>query len=411
VTAPAPLPAPVVSRAVGATYVAFIGSGLGLGTWAARIPQVVDQLDLSPRQLGLVLLAIAAGSVLALPLAGWVIARIGTRRLVALMAVLLALALAGAGVSSFVGVLPLVVSLFLLGTANGAWDVGMNVQGAVVEQQLGRTIMSRFHAGFSVGTVVGALVTSLMVWLGVSVAVHLVLVAALIGVVVPLGVRSFLPEASTATASEGGDGVGARPTPSVFDAWREPRTVLIGLFVLAFAFAEGSANDWIAVAVLDGYAAADVVGPLTFAVFLAAMTVGRWFGPGLLDRYGRVPVIRAMASVALVGLGVFVLAPSVELAVVGAFLWGGGIALGFPLGMSAAADDPERAPARVSVVASIGYVAFLGGPPLLGLLGEGLGVLRSLSVVAVLLALALAISGAVRPLRPAGAQDRRATTA
>ncbi|WP_299036314.1 MFS transporter [uncultured Pseudokineococcus sp.] len=403
----APFSRPAVGRAVGATYVAFIGSGLGFGSWAARIPQVVDQLDLSPRDLGLVLLAIAAGSVLALPLAGWVIARIGTRRLVTAMAVLLAVALAGAGVSSVIGVLPLVVSLFLLGTANGAWDVGMNVQGAVVEQHLGRTIMSRFHAGFSVGTVAGALITSLMVWLGVGVAAHLVGIALLVGVAVPLGVRAFLPEGDVGPSSEDGDA--GRPAPSVFDAWREPRTLLIGLFVLAFAFAEGSANDWIAVAVLEGYGAPDVVGPLTFAVFLTAMTVGRWFGPGLLDRFGRVPVIRTMASVALVGLGLFILAPSVELAVVGAFLWGGGISLGFPLGMSAAADDPERAPARVSVVASIGYVAFLGGPPLLGLLGEDAGVLRALSVVAVLLALALLVSGAVRPLQPA--QERRATTA
>jgi cyanate permease len=124
-----------------------------------------------------------------------------------------------------------------------------------------------------------------------------------------------------------------------------------------------------------------------------------------LDRWGRVPVVRVLAGVALVGLVLFVAAPSVPLAVVGAVLWGLGTSLGFPLGMSAAADDPARAPARVSVVASVGYVAFLAGPPLIGLLGEAAGLLRALLVVVALLAVALLVSGAVRPL---GAPARRA---
>jgi predicted MFS family arabinose efflux permease len=120
-----------------ATAVAFTGSGLAFASWASRIPQVRDELHLDAADLGLVLLSIAAGSVLALPLSGPVVARWGTRRTTAAMALLLGVSLAAVGVGHRYGVAPLVVALFLLGFANGAWDVGMNVQGAVVERLIG----------------------------------------------------------------------------------------------------------------------------------------------------------------------------------------------------------------------------------------------------------------------------------
>jgi MFS family permease len=137
---------------------------------------------------------------------------------------------------------------------------------------------------------------------------------------------------------------------------------------------------------------------LAFAVFLAAMTVGRWFGPGLLDRYGRVPVVRMLALICLAGLLLFVFGGNTPIAFAGALLWGLGASLGFPVGMSAAADDPKRAAPRVSVVASIGYCAFLGGPPLVGFLGDHITVQKGLIAVAVLLGVALAVAGALRPL-------------
>ena len=378
-----------------ATAAAFFGSGFAFASWAARIPQVRDRLELSSAELGLVLLAIAAGSVVALPLAGTVVTRLGSSRTVAAMAVLFAAALALAAIGHLAGVVPLVVGLFFLGFANGAWDVAMNVQGALVERGLDRSVMSRFHAGWSCGTVAGALVAALVVALHVPVAVHLTAVAVVVGVLVPVAVRRFLPDA--ADAGEQGESSAAGAT---LTAWREPRTLLVGVFVLAFAFAEGAANDWVNVALIDGYDASAAVGAVGFAVFLAAMTTARWFGPGLLDRHGRVPVLRGCAALAAAGLLLYVFAPSIPLALVGALLWGAGTSLGFPTGMSAAADDPARAAARVSVVASIGYCAFLGGPPLIGVLGEHVTVLRALLAVAVLLALAAVVVPALRPLRP-----------
>ena len=299
-SSPGTVPPDRARRAAVAVSAVFIASGFAFATWAARIPQVRDGLALSPRDLGLVLLAIAAGSVIALPLAGLVVARLGTARTIAVMAGIAAAGLAIAAIASRGDVALLVVGLFLLGLGNGTWDVAMNVEGAAVERVLGRAIMPRFHAGFSVGTVAGALGGAAMVALGVSVFAHLLAVAVVIAVAGPLAVRGFLDE--RAQDEREADG----PQRSPLRAWTEPRTLLIGLFVFTAAFTEGTGNDWLGVAVIDGYGASAAAGSLTFAVFLAAMTVGRWFGPGLLDRLGRVQTVRLLAAVALVGLGLVV---------------------------------------------------------------------------------------------------------
>jgi MFS family permease len=178
-------------------------------------------------------------------------------------------------------------------------------------------------------------------------------------------------------------------------AWREPRTLLVGVVTLVAAFTEGTANDWLAVAFVDGYRHPAWAGVLALALFLAAMTTGRVLGTGWLDRYGRVPVLRATYLLALCGAALVVVGGPWP-AFLGAALWGLGASLGFPVGMSAAADDPARAPARVSVVSTIGYAAFLAGPPLLGFLGDHVGVLRSLTVVGAVVLLALLVVPAVR---------------
>jgi fucose permease len=258
--------------------------------------------------------------------------------------------------------------------------------------------MPRLHAAFSLGTVGGALMGAAMVALDVSVPVHLAIVAALAVALVPREVRAFLPDEREDAGKEE-----AHDRRSYWTSWREPRTLLVGLVVLTFALAEGIGNDWIGVALIDGYGAASAVGALGFAVFLTAMTTGRWFGPGLLDRYGRVRVIRTCVGLALVGLAVFVLSPWMVPAFAGLVLWGLGASLGFPVGMSAAADDEEHAASRVSVVASIGYCAFLAGPPVIGLLGEQVTVLRALLVLSVPLLLSLAVVPAMRPPTGVGA--------
>ncbi len=387
---------PEVAAALRATYAAFFAAGFAFASWVSRIPQLRELLHLGSAELGWVLLAGAAGALVTLPLSGVIVDRWGSRRTVAGMALLLAaalLAVAGGAASQALGVAVVVVGLFFLGFANGAWDVAMNVQGARVERVLDRSVMPRLHAAFSLGTVAGALVGAAMVAVAVTVPVHFALVALLAAVVVPRQVRAFLPEDRSESSQRDLE------HRTFWTSWREPRTLLVGLVVLTFALAEGMGNDWIGVALIDDHGTASATGALGFAVFVAAMTTGRWFGPGLLDRYGRVAVVRTCVGLALLGLALFVTATGLALAFLGLVLWGLGASLGFPVGMSAAADDEQHAASRVSVVASIGYCAFLAGPPLVGMLGEHVTVLRALSVLVAPLLLCLLLLPALRPPR------------
>jgi predicted MFS family arabinose efflux permease len=265
----------------------------------------------------------------------------------------------------------------------------MNVEGAQVERLLGRSVMPRFHASFSLGTVAGAAIGALAAYTGVGVGWHVGVVALLTPVLAAWSVRRFMAVDTSETKQ------GARQALS---AWTEPRTLVIGVMVLAMALTEGVANDWLAVAMVDGYGAPAWLGAAAFALFVAAMTTGRITGTTLLDSFGRLPVLWGSMAVAAVGVLLTVFGPVAALVAVGIVAWGLGASLGFPVGMSAAADDPVRAAARVSVVSTIGYTAFLVGPPVLGLLGSRFGVLNALLVVAIVLVpSAFAVPAARKP--------------
>ena len=295
----------------------------------------------------------------------------------------------GPGVLTSVPVAAL--GLFFYGVGIGSWDVAMNVEGAAVERRLGRTIMPRFHAGFSLGTVLGAGLGAATVALGMSMTLHLLLVVAVVLVVVQLTTGRFLPRGAELEPEH------AAVPRAAWRAWLEPRTLMIGGMVFALAVTEGTANDWLAVALIDGYAVERWVGVLGFGLFVTSMTAGRVWGTVLLDRYGRVPVLWSTMAAAGVGVLLIVFGQHPLVVIIGIVLWGVGASLGFPVGMSAAADEEEHAPARVSVVSTIAYTAFLAGPPLLGFLGDEVGTLHALLAVAVLLIPSALLVPSTRP--------------
>ena len=352
--------------------VVFALNGFAFATLFSRIPAVRDTLDLSPAGTGLLLLALSAGTLTALPLSGAVVHRIGPAPAVLAGTVTAVAGLVVVAAGLWAAATPTTaVGLVLYGAGSSTWDVAMNVEGAAVERRLGRTLMPRFHAGFSIGAITGALAGAASARWQVDVSPQLMLVgpACLVGAAV--AVRAFLP------ASEPDRSAPAR----TLAAWREPRTLLIGLLVCSFALVEGVANDWLALALVDGHGTSQTVGAIGLGVFVAAMTIGRLGGGAVLDRYGRAPVLRATAVLAALGVGTVVAADPLPLVIVGAVLWGLGASLGFPVGMSAGADEQDRAASRVAVVSSIGYTAFLAGPPLVGFLAEAVGILRGLLVV------------------------------
>ncbi|MFD6178827.1 MULTISPECIES: MFS transporter [unclassified Isoptericola] len=398
-------------RAAWAVFTVFVVAGIGMATWASRIPAVRDGLGFEADEMGLLLLTGSIGSLIALPLSGMIASRIGAGRTCVSFA---ALATAGFTVATLAveGGSPLWVGvgLFLGGMGVGIWDAAMNLEGAIVERRLGRSVMPRFHAGFSLGTVAGAGVGALAAHGGVSLPVHVISVMVVDLLVVVVCVRLFEPtvgadapaeglvadtQADPATAVDTGGGHSLRDTLAT---WRESRTLLVGLVVLAAALTEGAANDWVSLAVVDGFGAAESTGAIGLAVFLCAMTLARLAGTSLIDRYGRVTMLRICGSAALVGVVAFALVPSLWVALVGVAIWGAGASLGFPLGMSAASDDPRRAALRVSVVSTIGYSAFFVGPALIGFLAHHVGYRDALLVLAVPIALGLLVAGAAKPL-------------
>jgi MFS family permease len=371
--------------------VTFFLNGFAFATWASRIPAVRHSLGLGPANLGLLLLSVSVGALLSMPSAGFQVQRFGARRVVRAAATVegVGLLLLALGAAVLVSVPVTAVGMFLVGFGTGTWDVSMNVEGAQVERLLGRSVMPRFHASFSLGTVAGAAIGALAAYTGVGVGWHVGVVALLTPVLAAWSVRRFMAVDTSETKQ------GARQALS---AWTEPRTLVIGVMVLAMALTEGVANDWLAVAMVDGYGAPAWLGAAAFALFVAAMTTGRITGTTLLDSFGRLPVLWGSMAVAAVGVLLTVFGPVAALVAVGIVAWGLGASLGFPVGMSAAADDPVRAAARVSVVSTIGYTAFLVGPPVLGLLGSRFGVLNALLVVAIVLVpSAFAVPAARKP--------------
>jgi len=397
-----------------AVVASFAMCGFNFANWASRLPVVESQLNLSARDLGILLLFASGGSLTAIPVAGALTDRIGTARVVGLMSVVMTAGLVGAVTSvtwgSSVGA---ALSLYIMGLGMGAWDVSMNVEGATVEHEMQKSIMAQFHAAWSMGTVAGAGVGAIMAATGVPIHFHLYGILAFSLTVTLTAVRHYLPTSARVEMSvDSADDIPAPKTGGIAVAapakqrspWLEPRTLLIGLMVLAATLTEGAANDWVAVAVKSEMTtglserASETIGAISLGVFLTAMTTMRLFGNGLLDRRGRVFVLRLSAAFGVIGLMLFGLSPWFWLAVVGIALWGLGSALGFPVGMSAASDDPLRAARRVSVVASVGYTAFLAGPPLIGFVADHLGYRNSLLLIAIPMAVGFVIASKAAPL-------------
>ncbi|MGI8986802.1 MAG: MFS transporter [Nocardioidaceae bacterium] len=384
---------PRIERARQAVALVFAVNGIAFASWASRGPAVRDSLDLTSGGFGLLLIAFSVGSLTALPLSGAIVARWGPARTVVGGSLVVTAGLALAAVAIAAGSPWLTAAgLALVGLGISSWDVAMNVEGADVERRLGRSLMPRLHAAFSLGSVVGAGLGAGSAYFDVSVTAQLLVTAAVAFALAAYGTTSFVPVHVKALLT------GSGSAGSVLQAWKEPRTLLLGLMVLAFALSEGIANDWLAIAMVDGYDAGEALGAATFGAFVATMTLARLVGGRALERWGRPLVLRTTAVIGAAGVLLVVLGPSAPWAVAGTVLWGLGTSLGFPVGMSAAADDERRAAVRVSVVSSIGYTAFLAGPPLIGFFADEAGILTALVVVPAALALGFVATRAARPL-------------
>ncbi len=399
--------------------------GITFSSWLARLPTVREALDLSTASLGGILLVGSVGALLTVNLAGVIVQRYGSRVAIVASTAVLGVGYVLMGVGPGVGsVTLLAVGIFLNGVAVALGNVPLNVESARIERAMGRTVIPQFHAAFSIGAVLGSGLGALASRLDVPVAAQFSLVAAIAvawrlasvrGVVLPLGpsdvplgssgpddVRATNDATNHASAAATKAPAGRRRRiASAVDSWREPRTLLIGLVIMAAALSEGSANDWLSIAVVDGFDRTEAVGGVVLGVFVAAMTVVRLLGTRLIDRLGRVVVLRASGVVSIAGLLLFGFAPSLVVASIGVAAWGFGAALAVPVGIAAASDDPLRAPGRVAVVSSFASVASIAAPPLLGLAAQSMGARHALALIAVTMVVSVLLARNVAPIAAA----------
>ncbi|EDW3246624.1 MFS transporter [Salmonella enterica] len=379
-----------LKRRTWALFMFFFLPGLLMASWATRTPAIRDILSVSTAEMGAVLFGLSIGSMSGILCSAWLVKRFGTWKVIRTTMtcavggmVILSVALWCAS--------PLIFALGLavFGASFGAAEVAINVEGAAVERELNKTVLPMMHGFYSFGTLAGAGVGMALTALSVPANIHIILAAAVAIAPIFIAIRA-IPDGTGKNASED-----SHLQEKGLPFYRDIQLLLIGVVVLAMAFAEGSANDWLPLLMVDGHGFSPTSGSLIYAGFTLGMTVGRFTGGWFIDRYSRVTVVRASALMGALGIGLIIFVDSDWVAGVSVILWGLGASLGFPLTISAASDTGPDAPTRVSVVATTGYLAFLVGPPLLGYLGEHYGLRSAMMVVLALVVLAALVAKAV----------------
>lgn len=402
--------------------VVFALLGMGFGSWLSRLPAVRDHLGASTLEMSVFGLTLALGSLTGLIFSGRTVTWLGPQRTLAVGIVGQAIAMPAAAALFWVGApVPAAACLALFGIMFATSDVAMNVSGAAAERELGKPRMPLFHAAYSLGSVssmgLGALAESLRI----PVPVHLTTLFALLVLGVLLALR-VVPNTAQASDVEPHASVHAGPIPTVtaadqaaaaaaqaaraaqkrpYSPWRDPRILIIGGIAMSMSLAEGTASDWLPLALTDGRGFANETAALTLGAFFVSMTLTRVAGSWLLGRFGRVLVLRGGALFVIVGVIVTILVPASWASVVGAVLWGIGCAFGFPVGISAAADNPRTAVRDVAAVSAIAYTAYLLGPMLIGFLGEHFGLLQAFWPLVAFAVFALVFAGTAREPEPA----------
>jgi predicted MFS family arabinose efflux permease len=349
-----------------ATFGVFFVNGAAVGTWAAQIPYIQDRFEFSKSTLGLVLLAMSLGVIVALPLMGQAIVRLGSARSTRVAGAACCLLLPLPLIASDPLLLP--AALLAFGAATGAMDVSMNAHGVALEIAHRRPILSSLHAGWSFGGFSGAGAVGLATAAGVdpraqTVAMAVVLLALLAACLARLG-----------PGSERAPGGG----------FRAPSRGVVLLAVLCFLImvTEGAMADWGGLYLRGDLGAAPGLAAAAFAAFAAGMTIGRLAGDWLNRRLGAVRLLRGGSALAALALGTVLVAADPVVAMAGLVLVGAGVSNGVPLLFSAAGQgDVEVSGPSIAAVSSMGSIGFLVGPPFIGFLADATSLPLALSTL------------------------------
>jgi predicted MFS family arabinose efflux permease len=375
------LPQTRLARLAVACYFFLVGATFA--TWAARIPAIQTRLALSPGQLGLALLGTATGELVSMNLAGYLAARLGSRLITVLAGLGLSLVLP---LLAFAPNLPvLMATLLFFGAAFGSVNVAMNTQAVLVERQYGRSILTSFHACYSLGGLSGALCGGLVAAVNIPPVPHFLGVAGL-GIVLTLMMARFLLPAGV--DAQGAGVKFARPTRLL---------LLLGFVAFCSVLGEGAMADWSAVYLNSTLLSGAGLAAAGYAAFSIVMALGRSLGDRLTRRLGPEMMVRLGGLIAATGLALALLVAWIPAALLGFGLVGAGFSVIFPLTISAAGRTRQQSSGTaIATVATCGYVGFLVGPAAIGFVANALNLRLALGIVVLLSLCAALCARAVR---------------
>lgn len=380
-----------IRRRRNALCVFFLLLGVSLASWVTRTPAIRDELGVSIAEMGTVLFGLSAGSMIGILGSGWLVGRHGTRAVTRLGLWLAVASLVVIGLGTLLASsLFVAFGLFLFGLGVGPSEIAINVDGAAVEIITETHLLHFLHGFFSLGTVVGTLAGIAAMAIGLPVVIHLMIVAVVSAIPIIALIGRLPVDASQEKAGEAHE---TAPSSSVMRDWR---LYLIGLVVLAMALAEGSANDWLPLLMVDDFNFDPTSSSMIFLGFAIAMTAGRFGGGVFLKHFGRAKVLAGSALISGVGVAIIIFGHDIWFVLPAVVLWGLGASLGFPVALSAAGASGPNSDERVKLVAICGYIAFLVGPPMLGFLGEHYGLRNAMMVVLGLIMTAVVASCGIR---------------
>jgi MFS family permease len=349
----------------------FFIAGLTFATWASRIPDIKTQLQLSNGRLGAVLFALPAGLMTSLLFAGWLVSKLGSRKVMIASALLYPAIMVILGLA--VNVWQLAFVLFLFGLASNLVNIAMNTQAVDVESMYGRSIMASFHGLWSIAGFTGAAIGTLLVSAGVTPWIHFAIILAVAGILVLFFYKFTLPNDTKKEESH------------PFFVKPDRYILILGLIAFCSMLCEGAMADWSGVYFQNVIKSPKEYITFGYVAFTAAMATGRFIGDGMVSKLGIKKVLQLSATLIATGLFISILFPHLITCVIGFLMVGLGVSSVVPLIYSLAGKSGSMSPElALAAVSSISFLGFLIGPPLIGFIAEAAGLRMSFAVIALI---------------------------
>ncbi len=349
----------------------FLLQGACFASWASRIPSIQQQLSLSDASLGFVLLALPVGSLLGLPFSGWLIARYGSKKIATNALLIYGLLLLAVGLSN--NVILLLISLGLFGAAGNISNIAINTQAVGVEVKYGKNIMASFHGLWSLAGFAAAGIGGFMFAHAIMPFNHFLIIVTVMVLGLAGSVQFLLKDD---TSSKGSSSFFVKPDKSL---------IKLGSIAFCCMICEGAMFDWSGIYFQKVVQADESWVGAGFIAFMSTMATGRFVADRIVNRFGFKTTIQLSGLLIATGLIIALAFPSLPGATAGFFIIGFGVSSVVPLVYSEAGRSKiVSTGTALASVSSVGFLGFLVGPPLIGIVA-GMSSLRvSFGIIAVI---------------------------